>query len=375
MVLNTHLYSIYLLITAGILLFFGLHLLLGNVLESLKKSSYSYSRKLMGTSFMLLALSIILFYTCQVNKLEKSYIIAYNLVCYLGVSNLVTGAFISLIGCKLDKSSQRMKKNGVLWLLYTVVVWGSVLYGNKLTVKIVLIAAAIVFLANILLNVSRFFNKYYRAIEQGEYYYAEGIEIHISWMLKSAYSMISIGVLSSFFAFSTLLPQWCRYIFLTAFLGVCVYIFYSFCHFMVVFGKLIDSNNSEEIAPKIELNSQTLSPKTHALIERNMTKWIAEKEFCRNRLTVQLVAQELGTNRRYLSTYINNNYQCNFRGWISKLRVIEVKRILSEERDISISLAAERAGFLSLTSFTHIFTSIEGITPSKWLEQNRTTRP
>ncbi len=375
MVLNTHLYSIYLLITAGALLFFGLHLLLGNVLESLKKSSYSYSRKLMGASFILLALSIILFYTFQVNKLEKTYIIAYNLICYLGVSNLITASFISVIGCKLEKSSQRIKKNGVLWLLYTVVVWGSVLYGNNLTVKTVLITAAILFLINILLNVSRFFKKYYRAIEQGEYYYAEGIEIHISWMLKSLYSMAGIGVLSSIFAFSSLLPQWSRYIFLTAFLGVCTYIFFSFRHFMVVFGKLIDSNNSEEIAPETELNTQKLTPQTHALIKRNMTKWIAEKEFCRNKLTVQSVALELGTNRRYLSIYINNNYQCNFREWISNLRVIEVKRILSEERNVSISLAAERAGFLSLTSFTNIFTSIEGISPSKWLENSRATHP
>ena len=54
--------------------------------------------------------------------------------------------------------------------------------------------------------------------------------------------------------------------------------------------------------------------------------WCKSKRYCRESLTIQLVAKEIGTNHTYLSVYLNKYLGCTFQKWLHNLRIEEIGR-------------------------------------------------
>ena len=94
-------------------------------------------------------------------------------------------------------------------------------------------------------------------------------------------------------------------------------------------------------------------------------QWIEQKGYLQAELTIEDLSRQLGTNRTYLSTFINSNYGVPFRQWIASLRIAEAKKMLCNtnlcEQDI-----AEAIGFVTVQSFIRNFTQIEGVSPSAY---------
>lgn len=82
------------------------------------------------------------------------------------------------------------------------------------------------------------------------------------------------------------------------------------------------------------------------------------------------VAQQLGTNRTYLSRYINGCYNCNFNAWLTRLRIDEARRLLVASPTLSIEKVSMALGFSSKSQFINSFKAQEGIPPGQWREQH-----
>ena len=82
------------------------------------------------------------------------------------------------------------------------------------------------------------------------------------------------------------------------------------------------------------------------------------------------VAEQLGTNRTYLSRYINDTSGCNFNSWLTRLRIEEAKRLLISSPTLSLDKIAMKVGFASKSHFMSSFKSFVGTTPGRWREQN-----
>ncbi len=88
-------------------------------------------------------------------------------------------------------------------------------------------------------------------------------------------------------------------------------------------------------------------------------------------VTLAKVAMHLGTGTRSLSEIINQHKEMNFSAYINSLRVEYIIRLLYEDpkyRNYKIAYLATLCGFTSHSTFTKIFKSIKGISPSEYID-------
>jgi AraC-like DNA-binding protein len=80
------------------------------------------------------------------------------------------------------------------------------------------------------------------------------------------------------------------------------------------------------------------------------------------------VSGMLGTNRTYLSNYINKHYGVNFSMFVNRYRVEDAKKILDENEGslYSLEVIGEKCGFGSYNNFIRVFRDLESITPGRY---------
>ena len=94
--------------------------------------------------------------------------------------------------------------------------------------------------------------------------------------------------------------------------------------------------------------------------------WVKTKAYTHEQFTLEELASKLYTNKTYLSTFIKNEYDMNFSGWVASLRIDEAKRIMMKEPEKRLQEVAFECGFSSLAYFSNVFSKSEGISPSAW---------
>lgn len=105
-------------------------------------------------------------------------------------------------------------------------------------------------------------------------------------------------------------------------------------------------------------------------LEKALDKWVEEKHFCEYDKSRDEVAKELGTTREKLHLYFTTRKGVDFKTWRAELRVEEAKRLLLENREISINIIGELAGFSDRSNFHRQFVRIAGCTPRQWREMH-----
>ena len=128
----------------------------------------------------------------------------------------------------------------------------------------------------------------------------------------------------------------------------------------------VDDNDSEEINGEEE---QTKIDKDVFLSERLHQKMDVEKVFLDPNLSIVALAREIGSNKSYLSEYINRGGR-TFYEYVNDYRISEFCRLIEEKaaEGIRMPLAevAKRCGFNSLSSFNRHFYKIKSMTPSAY---------
>lgn len=85
-------------------------------------------------------------------------------------------------------------------------------------------------------------------------------------------------------------------------------------------------------------------------------------------LNISDLARELGTNRTYISNYLNQNLHMSFYEYVNQWRVWRAKELL-RQTSLSLDDIAAKSGFNSLSSFRRYFVSSVNITPSVYRKQ------
>lgn len=363
-------YRIYLQILACFLAYFGAYLILGKIPQRLLRSAYHNSRHYMGAAFLVISLSIFAYFTFGIYDMLPKYRIALNISCYYIASKLIASSFLIVIGQKRLLRGVR-KRLMVALYAFPLITWATVFVDNAQLVFVVQSVMSVLLFICIINDIIFFFKLYREVVVNGEYYYAEGIGVHISWVLRSVYAIVGIGVCSSTMALlSHRMPTWGLFIFLLCFIFVCMYIFNQLLHFTNIYSDMVDKSSNIDPLLEVDIRKSTLSEQMLEQIAQQVDLWIQSKEFCRNKMNIITAAQQLGSNRLYLSTYINTMHKCTFRSWVSRLRINEAKRLMVEKPQMTITQIAEEVGFVSLTSFTHAFKNVEGISPKEWAAEN-----
>ena len=104
---------------------------------------------------------------------------------------------------------------------------------------------------------------------------------------------------------------------------------------------------------------------TEALKKQIMEKLVTGKKFLDSRYTARKLAEEIGTNHRYLSVVLREEFHTNYTSLVNKYRVGEAMTLLTDWRcrEMSIEDISDKVGFAHRQSFYAAFTKIVGSTP------------
>ncbi len=87
-------------------------------------------------------------------------------------------------------------------------------------------------------------------------------------------------------------------------------------------------------------------------------------------ISLDRIAEILGTNRTYVSNVINKYSGMSFYNYIHSYRIEDASRILSDaSADVSLKALAGDLGYNSISSFYRAFLKETGVPPSKYREE------
>jgi len=134
--------------------------------------------------------------------------------------------------------------------------------------------------------------------------------------------------------------------------------------------KAIEIPDIEDSSSQTPAIATVLIPENKVFIglEKRIEKWVEEKKYIEQGITIDVLARELRTNRNYLSHYINTLKNKSFRSWINELRIEEAKRLIISDPQKAMLDVAMEAGFVDRSNFFRQFSQQTGMTPKSWIK-------
>ncbi|MDF9828773.1 AraC family transcriptional regulator [Parabacteroides sp. PF5-6] len=205
------------------------------------------------------------------------------------------------------------------------------------------------------------FEREYRLykIRRDEFFAESASTARLRWVRRSFYLSLLIGI---WLCLSFLLPEKVYPVYITLYTVFYIYFAIKYINYPAVFQQLLPVLEPEVTAP---------AGGSETSIEARLQQWIERKGFVAHGLTLDLLAHELQTNRTYLSAYINQTNQQNFRRWISALRIEESKEILLSHPELSIEEVGNRVGIPDRSSYYRQFLNLTGLSPTAFRKDDR----
>lgn len=346
-----------------LLLVTGSYLLIGKVPEEEAFRIYRKSRRIAGGAFLVYCIQFFLQWRFDLRDHFPEIAAAVNIsFFYLGVI-LLGFSFISRLSEKPLTRSNFVRPLIVLGVVCAIV-WISILFlphefavwGLRLGIVFRLGYAVIILIKLIKL--------YKKAIIKIQNYHSDNVAIFIIWMSKILFYSSGIGLSATILL--AIAPHSKRTIIALLIMGTLLfyYIFMNLIDYLIHFTPVKDAIEEDPDFFSSEQSAE-MSAETMAL-EGKILQWIADKGYTRPKINLDELAKELDSNRTYLSSFINSNYECSYYEWIAGLRIEEAKKMLQRNPAFTITQISESVGFSSNSHFTSLFTKEEGIPPSQW---------
>ena len=366
--MNIPLYEYSLWTALPLMVFFGAYFLLARTPDKAIFDNYLRSRRIMGCALLLLSANYAVHLFTEIRLRDIDAAILMNLSTYFLCYWLFSSALTTLLD-RFYVTRRRMATHLAQWLLFTLAA-GIILkwLPEGTTQKIGLLAMAAWLVCYGLTLARRLIKAYRRAVRLFDDTLSDDIAAYIRWLSIFTYWAVIFGVGCGLLTF---LPD--RYIFLWVFSSIPFYV-YLFCSYMnyLLFYEQVERALEADILTEPVATDDTpepaaaMSTSIRADIAARLEEWIAADKYTRPGLTITDVANDLLTNRTYLSGYINTTYDTTFREWITRLRIEYAKRLLLGSPELTVQDVSERSGFQSTSHFIRIFKERTACPPAKW---------
>ena len=102
--------------------------------------------------------------------------------------------------------------------------------------------------------------------------------------------------------------------------------------------------------------------------EKIMNIVVMQKKYRDKDYSAKRLAEDLGTNTRYISAVVNVRFHMNYTSFVNKYRIDEAMTILVDKRyqDLRMEEVSDMVGFANRQSFYASFFKIMGITPREY---------
>ena len=106
--------------------------------------------------------------------------------------------------------------------------------------------------------------------------------------------------------------------------------------------------------------------------ERIMNIIVMQKKYRDKDYSAKSLAEDLGTNTRYISAVVNVRFHMNYTSFVNKYRIEEAMSILVDKRyqDLRMEQVSDMVGFSNRQSFYASFYKIMGMTPRDYRIQH-----
>lgn len=113
------------------------------------------------------------------------------------------------------------------------------------------------------------------------------------------------------------------------------------------------------------------------LKEKILNVIVMQKKYKDKDYSAKRLAEDLGTNTRYISAVVNVKFHMNYTSFVNKYRIEEAMSILVDKRyqDLRIEEVSDMVGFSNRQSFYASFYRIMGITPKDYRQQHLLKQP
>lgn len=198
--------------------------------------------------------------------------------------------------------------------------------------------------------------RYHRQMRQ-RFSYMENINLNwLRTILYSFFVILAVWIMCSLVISFTLdvvymVSSMCLWIFISYFL---------YRHESVV-NELEDSADNEETEEAPDTDDASLGKRIEHLFRD-------ERIYLNSKLKLSDVAAAAGTNRTYVSTYLNRDCSTTFYEYVNGYRAEYAAGLLADG-NMTLEAVAGEAGFNSLSTFYRVFSKIYSCTPSEYRER------
>ncbi len=115
---------------------------------------------------------------------------------------------------------------------------------------------------------------------------------------------------------------------------------------------------------------------TKTLKAKIMRLLVEKKKYKDKSYSAHRLAMDMGTNSRYVSVILREQFGMNYTTFVNKYRIAEAQAILSSERydSLRVEEVSDMVGFSCRQSFYAAFYRFMGITPREYHQQQRERR-
>lgn len=127
--------------------------------------------------------------------------------------------------------------------------------------------------------------------------------------------------------------------------------------------------NITEKKEKAAAYRSLVSPKLmDELKEKILDIILIQKKYKDKDYSAKRLAEDLGTNTRYISAVVNVRFHMNYTSFVNKYRIEEAMTLLVDKRyqDLNMEDISDMVGFSNRQSFYAAFYRINGITPREY---------
>lgn len=360
------LYTLTTLLSAAIILVMGICLLVLFVPRDAELKNYRISRRLLAGAYMVLSSVGLWEVFGETDTGHRPMLMVFTLLTASYQALLFTLSTITLINIQY-MTARRVWLGNVLPITSLGVVLFAILglLPERLFYTLFYVMLGL-YCLQLIYYVTVFIREYDRYLRRFDNFFSSDEYRRLRWIRNAFFMAACVGVaaVSSLFV-STLVYT----IFTAAYTIFYLYFAVKYINYLTIFHR---------IAPVI-VEHIPITPggkeATEEFISTALNGWIEHKEFLRQDITLETLANSLATNQTYLSRYINSHYGQNFRSWINSLRIGESMRLLESDTELSLDEIAEQIGIPSRSTFFRQFTSVAGVTPAEYRRKVKSENP
>lgn len=329
---------------------------------------YRVSKMLLAACFAVLAIDMFAYLIIfDVNGVHTDwFMIVLDLSLYYIVAKLFSFVFSNL----LDKNyltPYRLKKTALKALIISSLLAVPLCHCVTEPVKYVCVGIALSLITKFYIDFVMFLCRRLKKMKTDiDNYYSEDKTERLEWIHRCIIMVVIFGIFATITAFQGVLFNLCFHLSLVFFNLYFVIGFLNYKDIFAGVAKAVVTEVAKGEEAKPTVLTLATSEYTIGLIESKVTKWVDEKGFKKSQFTIEEIAQEIGTNKTYLSNFINSKYCDNFSVWVTRLRVEESKKLMMEHIDSKLETIAFEVGFSSSSYFSKVFSKYEGISPAAW---------